>query len=70
MAPFFLVEAGKAVEKHKAGRFAFASAGVHFYTPTFQVVSEPGVHRLRAHRRVGNFHLAAPIANSGVIAAK
>jgi hypothetical protein len=55
--PFFLlVEAGKAIEKHKAGEFVFASAGIHSYIPTFQVVSELGVHRLRAHRRVGNFH--------------
>jgi hypothetical protein len=57
VAPLFLlVEAGKAIEKHKAGEFVFASAGIHSYIPTFQVVSELGVHRLRAHRRVGNFH--------------
>jgi hypothetical protein len=46
-----LVKAGKAVEKDKAGRLRLRRSGHSFLFSHFQVVTEFGDQRLRAHRR-------------------
>jgi hypothetical protein len=46
-----LVKVSKAVEKDKAGRLCLRRSGHSFLFPNFQVVTEFGDQRLRAHRR-------------------